>query len=173
MKNILKFAGILTASLVSGDNLSFLKYSCNECQQNGGMLCQDDTDHHASVCCDPNYEETDVNSPCYKASDNLYCASASTPHQAMWDFACKAEYSKCPTTNRFVDYTLEEKDTSTRRLIKWFEPVPTEDSAEWNCKYWIQTKAGSDVSITDHSKSGFIRFTAVTEGFNETIWLIV
>ena len=83
----------LILSLVNitlGANVDFLKYSCDECKANNGRLCLEPDNHLESFCCDPSEDVTDPSDPCFKSDKDIYCADATTPDLAFWDFACKA-----------------------------------------------------------------------------------
>jgi len=150
-----------------GDNSVFNKYSCDECKTNNGKLCLVDGKHLESVCCDPSIEETDPKHVCNQK--NLVCADASSPDQAFWDMACKADNDECPNSQRHVNITLNEVGTEQKRKILWYDPVPSNSSVDWNCKYFVKTTAGKDANTT----SGYIRLAAITGGYNSTLWLMV
>lgn len=119
------------------------------------------------MCCDPSITETDPNHVCNKK--NLVCADINTPSQAFWDMACKADKEECPNSQRHVNIVLDEIDQEQKRKIMWWEPVPSTESLNWNCKYFVQTAAGKE-GKTD---SGYIRLAAITGGYNSTLWLMV
>jgi len=103
----------------------------------------------------------------------LICADANTPDQAFWDMSCQADRGECPTSNAMVKINLDTVDSEKKRKIKWYDPVPSKESMEWNCKYFVTTKVASDESITDHSESGYVRMATITGGYNSTVWLMV
>lgn len=122
------------------------------------------------MCCDPSVVETDPNHVCNQK--NLVCADASTPSPAFWDMACKADKEECPNSQRHVNIELESVDQEQKRKIKWYDPVPSPESLEWNCKYFVSTAVGKEAK-PDNSDSGYIRLATITGGYNSTVWLIV
>jgi len=155
-----------------GDNLTFKKYSCEECKANSGMLCLNPTSHLKSTCCDPSEAVTDENDPCFKGPKNLYCSDQSTPSDAFWDFSCAASSEKCPESTRMVKINLDKIGTEQKRKIKWFDYIPLTDDA-WHCKYFVSTAAMNDDTITDFSTVGYTRLATLTQNYNHTVWLMV
>ena len=149
-------------------SLKYLSTGCEAYPVDGGRQCLQSYFFITGHCCDPKDLESKV---CKSQHKWQYCSSPQVTNNVLRSFVCPAN-DNCPT--RYVDYrsVIDKTDWWFNKAYEFDTEVPTQASADWNCKMKITVRKQllQEMSI---SRRGYVFLQIETLGFDDDVHLII
>merc|ERR1719498_999655 len=119
------------ASAATGDNTK----TYEQCLSSNLSWCLNPENFSQGICCDPNLPEADKSDDCKSITTTCVL---NTMNSEVKDFMRPSNAEKCPTVRSDAVVNLNEIGKFEYRMKLWEQNLP-DASADWNCKYMIET----------------------------------